>query len=368
MSNDHLAFEEIKHQARQTILRGKRQGYLSLQDIVNLTNETSLDDEHLMKIIDAVENLGIKVVEDDSAAHLEDEHEWNAERESSRNPDLSESILAQILWEDSNTLRLLTKEEEQMLARRIEHGDKDARRILVQHNIRLVISIANQYMNRGVSLEDLIQEGLLGLLKAIDKFDYRKGFKFSTYATWWIRQAIVRAVSEQGRILRIPVHTTDIINRIYRTRNQFVQDHGREPTPEELASILSLPVDKVLEYIRLSQHHMELDKPLGEKEDSNLFNIIPSESSDAPQEVSLRNEMRDAIMEVLSTLDPKEAKVIAMRFGLLDGREYTLEEVGEALGVTRERARQIENRAIRRLRHPSRSQKLIDFLQALSSQ
>jgi len=259
-------------------------------------------------------------------------------------------------------IRLLTFEEENILAERMLAGDKEAKKQLIESNLRLVVSIAKKYIGRGMNFLDLIQEGNLGLIKAVDKFDQSKGYKFSTYATWWIRQAITRAIADQARTIRIPVHMVETINKLIKTSRHLLQTLGREPTPEEIAEELEMPVEKVRDILKVSQEPISLETPVGEEDESNLGNFIPDDDAPSPSEQAADTLLREHIEEVMQTLTPREAKVLKLRFGLEDGRMRTLEEVGKEFDVTRERIRQIEAKALRKLRHPSRSKKLKDFM------
>lgn len=259
-------------------------------------------------------------------------------------------------------IRLLTYEEESILAEKMLQGDKEAKKQLIESNLRLVVSIAKKYIGRGMHFLDLIQEGNLGLIKAVDKFDQSKGFKFSTYATWWIRQAITRAIADQARTIRIPVHMVETINKLIRTSRHLLQTLGREPTPEEIAAELEMPVDKVREVLKVAQEPISLETPVGEEDESNIGNFIPDDDAPSPSEQAADVLLREHIEEVMQTLTPREAKVLKLRFGLQDGRMRTLEEVGREFEVTRERIRQIEAKALRKLRHPSRSKRLKDFM------
>ena len=277
--------------------------------------------------------------------------------------DISIDDPVKMYLKDIGKVPLLSAEEETELARRMQEGDEEAKKLLSEANLRLVVSIAKRYVGRGMLFLDLIQEGNLGLMKAVEKFDYTKGFKFSTYATWWIRQAITRAIADQARTIRIPVHMVETINKLVRVSRQLVQELGREPTPEELAKELNMPVDKVREISKISQEPVSLETPIGEEEDSHLGDFIEDHDAPAPADAASFTLLREQLEEVLETLTIREKRVLELRFGLEDGRSRTLEEVGQHFGVTRERIRQIEAKALRKLRHPSRSKKLKDFLE-----
>src|SRR5574344_2183266 len=308
------------------------------------------------------------VAELDIEPNLEDitEIEKNILLDDIKNNDFDDNInvvdLVQIVLKEIGKIPLLTYEEENELATRMVNGDKETKKKLIEANLRLVVSIAKKYIGRGMNFLDLIQEGNLGLIKAVDKFDQSKGYKFSTYATWWIRQAITRAIADQARTIRIPVHMVETINKLIRTSRHLLQTMGREPTPEEIAAELEMPVEKVKEVLKVAQEPISLETPVGEEDESNLGNFIPDEDAPSPSEQAADVLLREHIEEVMQTLTPREAKVLKLRFGLQDGRMRTLEEVGREFQVTRERIRQIEAKALRKLRHPSRSKRLKDFM------
>lgn len=286
----------------------------------------------------------------------EDESEiLHSERGSAEDP-------VRMYLKEIGRIPLLSSEEEIELAKRMEMGDEEAKKKLSEANLRLTVSIAKRYSGRGMQFLDLIQEGNLGLIKAVEKFDYRKGYKFSTYATWWIRQSITRAIADQARTIRIPVHMVETMNRVNRTSRRLLQEYGREPTPEEIAVTMNLPVERILEVSKISQEPVSLETPIGEEEDSHLGDFIQDEHVPVPSEEAAHTLLREQLEEVMDTLSDREQKVLALRFGLEDGKPHTLEEVGRDFQVTRERIRQIEAKALRKLRHPTRSRKLRDFL------
>lgn len=348
---------------------GKTKGQLTNKDILDAIGEIDFDPEQLEKLYDNIEGMGIEIVEDsDDLQQFADlEVAINAaEGNAVNDPDGSEIISiddpVKVYLKEIGRVPLLSQEEEIELAIRINDGDVYAKQRLSEANLRLVVSIAKRYLGRGMQFLDLIQEGNLGLIKAVEKFDYTKGFKFSTYATWWIRQAITRAIADQARTIRIPVHMVETINKVKKVSSQLLHQNGHEPTAEEIAEELDMSVDKVREIMRVAQEPVSLETPIGEEEDSHLGDFIPDDDAPAPADAASHTLLREQLVEVLDTLTPREEKVLRLRFGLEDGRSRTLEEVGKEFNVTRERIRQIEAKALRKLRHPSRSKKLKDFL------
>ena len=306
---------------------------------------------------DSVDEDGLKVAEEKSSVRDE---EWKSYATSSDSQNIDDPV--KVYLKEIGRVQLLTSEEEMELAKRMQNGDAYAKKRLSEANLRLVVSIAKRYVGRGMQFLDLIQEGNLGLIKAVEKFDYTKGFKFSTYATWWIRQAITRAIADQARTIRIPVHMVETINKVKKVSSQLLHQNGHEPSAEEIANVLDMSPEKVREIMRVAQEPVSLETPIGEEEDSLLGDFIPDDEAPAPAEAASHTLLREQLAEVLQTLTPREAKVLSLRFGLEDGRSRTLEEVGKDFNVTRERIRQIEAKALRKLRHPSRSKKLKDFL------
>ena len=349
---------------KDIIEQGKAKGKLSNQDILDAIGEVEFSPEQLEKLYDSLEQNGVEIIED-ADMDLSD-IEIVAEK-SQKGEDLSAEKVAiddpvKVYLKEIGRVPLLTPEEEIELAIKIVDGDAEAKKRLCQANLRLVVSIAKRYLGRGMLFLDLIQEGNLGLLKAVDKFDYTKGFKFSTYATWWIRQAITRAIADQGRTIRIPVHMVETINKVKKISSQLLHQNGHEPTADEIAEELEMPVDKVRDIMRVAQEPVSLETPIGEEEDSHLGDFIPDDDAPAPADAASHTLLREQLNEVLDTLTPREEKVLRLRFGLEDGRSRTLEEVGKEFKVTRERIRQIEAKALRKLRHPSRSKILKDYL------
>ena len=348
------------------IEKGKKQGVLSYKEIVDSLEELDLDTDQIDEVYQSLEEKGIDIIGNKEEALLakEKEEEVDPAKEDLSVPKgISVDDPVRMYLKEIGKVALLTAQQETDLAKRMEAGEEEAKRRLAEANLRLVVSIAKRYVGRGMLFLDLIQEGNLGLIKAVEKFDYRKGYKFSTYATWWIRQAITRAIADQARTIRIPVHMVETINKLIRVSRQLLQDLGREPTPEEIAKEMTLDVEKVREIQKIAQEPVSLETPIGEEEDSHLGDFIPDEDAQAPQDAATFTMLKEQLVEVLHTLTPREQKVLRLRFGLDDGRARTLEEVGKEFEVTRERIRQIEAKALRKLRHPSRSKKLKDFLE-----
>ena len=355
--------ENKKVIVKELIERGKKKGVLNHREIAMAFEETEITPEELEVVYDRIEKENIEIVED-----LEKElEEIEVSKEELEDLSVPEGVSiddhVKMYLKEIGKVDLLDAEQETELARRMSEGDEEAKKKLAEANLRLVVSIAKRYVGRGMLFLDLIQEGNLGLIKAVDKFDYTKGYKFSTYATWWIRQAITRAIADQARTIRIPVHMVETINKLVRVSRQLVQELGREPTPEELSKELNMPIDKVREISKISQEPVSLETPIGEEEDSHLGDFIPDDDAPAPSDAASFVLLKEQLMDVLKTLTPREEKVLKLRFGLDDGRQRTLEEVGKEFNVTRERIRQIEAKALRKLRHPSRSKKLKDYLE-----
>ena len=347
---------------------GKGKGHLSTKEILDALGELDFDPENIEKFYETLESQGIEIVEDFDDIQLE---EGAAAAKTPAMPVVDVSIGAdgvsiddpvKVYLKEIGRVPLLTPEEEVELAIAINQGSDYAKKRLSEANLRLVVSIAKRYLGRGMQFLDLIQEGNLGLIKAVEKFDYTKGFKFSTYATWWIRQAITRAIADQARTIRIPVHMVETINKVKKVSSQLLHTNGKEPSAEEVAGELDMPVDKVREIMRVAQEPVSLETPIGEEEDSHLGDFIPDDDAPAPVDAASHTLLKETLGDVLDTLTPREEKVLRLRFGLEDGRSRTLEEVGKEFSVTRERIRQIEAKALRKLRHPSRSKKLKDFL------
>jgi RNA polymerase primary sigma factor len=355
---------------------GKKAGTLTHKEVMDTLQDVELTPDEIDDIYEAIEQMGIELLPESGTDIDAEEKDQDASgtgngEAGSDEVDSDVSLLEGVSVDDPvrmylkeiGRVPLLTAEEEIELAKRIEEGDEEARRKLAEANLRLVVSIAKRYVGRGMLFLDLIQEGNLGLLKAVEKFDYRKGYKFSTYATWWIRQAVTRAIADQARTIRIPVHMVETINKLMRISRQLLQEYGREPTIEEIADAMGMTEDKVREILKIAQEPVSLETPIGEEEDSHLGDFIEDEDVLAPVDAVSFYLLKEQLEDVLGTLTPREERVLRLRFGLDDGRPRTLEEVGQEFGVTRERIRQIEAKALRKLRHPSRSKKLKDYLE-----
>ena len=366
------AEKTTEEKLNELIERGKKAGKLSSKDLMAL-EDMNLSSEETEKFYDRLESLGIDVLGDDALLPVDEdalpeleEIEEVTEEEMNETEAMADTFSTddpvRMYLKEIGKVPLLTPEEEQDLAKRMAEGDEEAKRRMAEANLRLVVSIAKRYVGRGMLFLDLIQEGNLGLIKAVEKFDYTKGYKFSTYATWWIRQAITRAIADQARTIRIPVHMVETINKVIRVSRQLLQELGHDPSAEEIAAEMNMPVDKVRDILKIAQEPVSLETPIGEEEDSHLGDFIPDEDASEPSEAASFSLLKEQLMEVLDTLTPREKKVLELRFGIVDGRTRTLEEVGKEFNVTRERIRQIEAKALRKLRHPSRSKKLRDFL------
>lgn len=373
--------------AKTLIDKGKKQGSLTLSEIMEAFSETELDKDQVENLYETLGNLGIEIIEDktqkadvdfsdnDNDLIVDKDFDGVSDDELKKEDDIEMDKIdlslpkgisiddpVRMYLKEIGKIPLLKPHEEIEYAKRMLEGDEIAKQRLVEANLRLVVSIAKRYVGRGMLFLDLIQEGNLGLIKAVEKFDYVKGFKFSTYATWWIRQAITRAIADQARTIRIPVHMVETINKLIRVSRQLLQELGRDPKPEEIAKEMDMTEDKVREIMKIAQDPVSLETPIGEEEDSHLGDFIPDEDALAPAEAAAYSLLKDQIEEVLGSLNEREQKVLKLRFGLEDGRARTLEEVGKEFDVTRERIRQIEAKALRKLRHPSRSKKLRDYL------
>ena len=362
---------EKKDSIRNLIEQGRRAGKLTSTEISDAMEESSrvIDAEQMEKLYEELESNGIEVVDDDatdmSAVADMGEEGMDDFEDTVTSDGITIDDPVKVYLKEIGRVPLLTPDEEVQLALDIQKGGKDGERAkqrLSEANLRLVVSIAKRYVGRGMQFLDLIQEGNLGLIKAVEKFDHTKGFKFSTYATWWIRQAITRAIADQARTIRIPVHMVETINKVIRVSRQLLQELGHDPSAEEIAAEMNMPVDKVRDILKIAQEPVSLETPIGEEEDSHLGDFIPDEDASEPSEAASFSLLKEQLMEVLDTLTPREKKVLELRFGIVDGRTRTLEEVGKEFNVTRERIRQIEAKALRKLRHPSRSKKLRDFL------
>ncbi len=363
-----------KNDIQELIEKGKAKGSLTNEEILEVLDEEELDVENMEKLMETIENLGIEVTgfNEESFSDIEAGLSNVDNMSEYGEEDESENVLAQdgliiddpvkMYLKEIGKVDLLSTEQELELAEKMAGGDERAKQKLVESNLRLVVSIAKRYVGRGMFFLDLIQEGNLGLMKAVEKFHYTKGYKFSTYATWWIRQAITRAIADQARTIRIPVHMVETINKVLRVSRQLLQELGREATTEEIANKMNMSVEKVRDIMKLAQEPVSLETPIGEEEDSHLGDFIPDDDAPAPAEAASYTLLREQLCEVLHTLTPREEHVLKLRFGLEDGRSRTLEEVGKVFNITRERIRQIEAKALRKLRHPSRSKRLRDYL------
>ena len=366
------AREKFQEKLKELLsLAKKKKNMLEYQEISDFFADMQLDSDKFEKILDFLEANNIDVLritdddaDDDILLEVDDDDEIEVEKIDLSVPDgVSIEDPVRMYLKEIGKVPLLSAEEEIELAKRMELGDQEAKKRLAEANLRLVVSIAKRYVGRGMLFLDLIQEGNLGLIKAVEKFDYRKGYKFSTYATWWIRQAITRAIADQARTIRIPVHMVETINKLIRVSRQLLQELGREPTPEEIAAEMNMPVERVREILKISQEPVSLETPIGEEEDSHLGDFIQDDNVPVPADAAAFTLLKEQLEEVLGTLTEREQKVLTLRFGLEDGRARTLEEVGREFNVTRELIRQIEAKALRKLRHPSRSRKLKDYLE-----
>ena len=358
--------QEAEEKVSKIIKKAKEKGKITYGELASELDD--INQEQIEKVFDAMETMGVDVLKEEfedepDEADLKEVEDLKLDEEPIENFEgINVDDPVRMYLREIGRIPLLTYEKELELAKRILENDEDAKQELAESNLRLVVSIAKKYVGRGMLFLDLIQEGNMGLIKAVEKFDYTKGFKFSTYATWWIRQSITRAIADQARTIRIPVHMVETINKLIRTSRHLLQQLGREPTPEELSKELDMPVERVMEIQKIAQDPVSLETPIGEEDDSHLGDFIQDDDSPAPQDAAAYTLLKEQLEEVMSTLTPREAKVLKLRFGLEDGKARTLEEVGREFDVTRERIRQIEAKALRKLRHPSRSKKLKDYM------
>ena len=361
--------EMQKRALEELVEQGKKAGELTYGDIQTKLEAVEMDADQIELIYEFLEKQGIEIIGNfgEDLPELEGDDDFNITEDELVDLSVPDSVSiddpVRMYLKEIGKVPLLSNTEEAELAQRMSEGDEEAKQKLAEANLRLVVSIAKRYVGRGMMFLDLIQEGNLGLIRAVDKFDYEKGYKFSTYATWWIRQAITRAIADQARTIRIPVHMVETINKLIRVTRQLVQELGRDPLPEEIAKELNMPIDKVGEIMKIAQEPVSLETPIGEEEDSHLGDFIQDNETPAPQDAATFRLLKEQLVDVLSTLTPREEKVLRLRFGLDNGRARTLEEVGKEFNVTRERIRQIEAKALRKLRHPSRSKKLKDYLE-----
>lgn len=357
-----LTIDQVKE---QLVELGKKRGALTYSEIADRLGPFDQNSDQMDEFFEYLDEQGVEVLDESDDPDIEQsekEEEFDL-NDLSVPPGVKINDPVRMYLKEIGRVDLLSAEEEIELAKRLEQGDEEAERRLAEANLRLVVSIAKRYVGRGMLFLDLIQEGNMGLIKAVEKFDYRKGFKFSTYATWWIRQAITRAIADQARTIRIPVHMVETINKLIRVQRQLLQDLGREPTPEEISEEMDLTPDKVREILKIAQEPVSLETPIGEEDDSHLGDFIEDQDAQAPSDAAAYELLKEQLEDVLDTLTDREENVLRLRFGLDDGRTRTLEEVGKVFGVTRERIRQIEAKALRKLRHPSRSKRLKDFLE-----
>lgn len=373
--NNEIQEQKKKELQEGIIEKAKKKGKVSYAEIADSLENVELDKDQMDELYDALSSNGVELISEsepedfplieedreDADINVDDEEEVEIDLSLPKGINVDDPV--RMYLKEIGKVPLLTAEEEIELAKRMEAGDEEAKKKLCEANLRLVVSIAKRYVGRGMLFLDLIQEGNLGLIKAVDKFDWRKGYKFSTYATWWIRQAITRSIADQARTIRIPVHMVETINKLIRISRQLLQEYGREPTPEEIALEMDMSEEKVREILKIAQEPVSLETPIGEEEDSHLGDFIPDDDVPAPAEAAAFSMLKEQLMEVLDTLTEREQRVLKLRFGLEDGRARTLEEVGKQFDVTRERIRQIEAKALRKLRHPSRSKKLKDYLE-----
>lgn len=360
-ANEEMTLEQMKEHLLDI---GKKRGVLTYKEISDKLSPFEQDSDEADEFFEFLGEQGVDIIEEDeTVTDDEPEEEETLQDDLSMPPGVKINDPVRMYLKEIGRVPLLSAEEEVTLAKRIEQGDEDAKQRLAEANLRLVVSIAKRYVGRGMLFLDLIQEGNMGLMKAVEKFDHTKGFKFSTYATWWIRQAITRAIADQARTIRIPVHMVETINKLIRVSRQLLQELGREPTPEEIAEEMDLTAEKVREIIKIAQEPVSLETPIGEEDDSHLGDFIEDQDVQAPADAAAYELLKEQLEDVLDTLTEREQNVLRLRFGIDDGRTRTLEEVGKVFGVTRERIRQIEAKALRKLRHPSRSKRLKDFLE-----
>ncbi|MEC9488416.1 MAG: RNA polymerase sigma factor RpoD [Halanaerobium sp.] len=350
-----------KKEIKKLIEKGKEQGSLTYTEIMDTLDDVELSEEDIEDVYEALSEMGIEVKDEGDEAQEDDDDDNELDLSVPEGIGIDDPV--RMYLKEIGKVSLLTADEEKDLAKRMEEGDQEAKKKLIEANLRLVVSIAKKYVGRGMLFLDLIQEGNMGLIKAVEKFDYTKGYKFSTYATWWIRQAITRAIADQARTIRIPVHMVETINKLIRVSRQLLQELGRDPTPEEIADEMDLTPEKVREIMKVAQEPVSLETPIGEEEDSHLGDFIEDEDAPAPAAAASYLMLKEQLGDVLDTLTDREKRVLELRFGIEDGRPRTLEEVGKEFGVTRERIRQIEAKALRKLRHPRRSKKLKDYLE-----